>query len=404
MPPDTRTVKVEDSRQTTADDAWWHLLGVLYRWKRFILVTTFLFAAASIAISLTLTNQYRASSRLLLPEGSSGGLGAALLGDLSSVASSVLGASSGDYVRYMAILSSRTIQDAAIDSFDLINVYELTEEEFPRQAARTTLDGNIDVTVDDEFEYLSISVLDTSPQRAADLANYLLRSLDRMHNELSSRSAGLRRSYVEDRYDLATRERSRVLDSLMAFQQQYGVISLEAQTEAYFSQLAELRAFSVQAEIQYETLRRQFTDSNASVVRAKRILDASEQVFQQSLAGRERVFPVSEAEAPAMVKRFLELEMERTIQETVLEFIAPVLEQARLEEQRQVEVLQVVDVAIPPVRKAWPKRSVIVVAATLSGFILAAIFALLMNWWQTNHGYFFRRLNEAANLSAHKRP
>ena len=104
-----------------------------------------------------------------------------------------------------------------------------------------------------------------------------------------------------------------------------------------------------------------------------------------------------------MVRHYLALVMEQTIQEKILEFVAPMLEQARFEEQKQREALQVVDRAVPPVKKYKPRRSIIVVAATLSATILAIIFSLTLNWWRVNRSYFFRRLDEASHAATNTR-
>ena len=63
------------------EQAWWNMLGVLYRWRRFIVIVTSVMAVASVVISLMLPNWFKASSRLLLPTSSSGGIASALLGD-----------------------------------------------------------------------------------------------------------------------------------------------------------------------------------------------------------------------------------------------------------------------------------------------------------------------------------
>lgn len=389
--------KVQNSVGEQDDNAaWWHTLGVLYRWKRFIFLTSVLVATASVVISLMLPNWYRASSRLLLPQGSGGGLASAMLGNISSAAASLLGGGGGDYVRYIAILRSNRVLEAAVDTFDLVVAYELEEEEFPRESAVSALADNVDVAIDDEYEFLAVSVLDQNPNRAAAITNFLVRALERVEAELSTRTAGQYREYVENRYDESHRTRNIVLDSLESFQNRYGVISLEAQTEAYFSQMAELNGLVVQAEIQHVTLRSQFGENNPQVQSAKRVLDAAEDVFRKSLEGNMRVFPVSEAETPAMIRSYMSLVMEQTIQEKILEFVAPMLEQARFQEQKQIEALQVVDPATAPIKKYKPRRAIIVIAATLSSFILAVVFALTMNWWQVNHSYFYRRLDDAA--------
>jgi len=54
------------------EQAWWNLLGVLYRWRRFIIGVTSVMAVASVIISLLLPNWFKASSRLLLPASASG--------------------------------------------------------------------------------------------------------------------------------------------------------------------------------------------------------------------------------------------------------------------------------------------------------------------------------------------
>ncbi len=378
------------------EQAWWNLLGVLYRWRRFIVIVTSIMAVASVIISLLLPNWFKASSRLLLPASSSGGLAGALLGDISSAAQSLLGAGGGDYVRYMAILNSRSVLDDVVQEFDLITVYELEEEEFPVEEARGTLSDNVEFVVDQEYDFFSIEVLDKDPQRAADMSNFFVQKLEEINNELSKQTAGNFRAYVEERYGLAEEEREAMLDSLAAFQREYGVLDLEAQTVAFYTQLAEMRADAVQLEIQLASLSTQFGENNRQVQNLDALVTAANRQYENALDGREAVLPVSREAAPDMVKKYLDLTLERTIQERILELVAPMLEQARFEEERTAQALQIVDPAVAPVEKFKPKRSIICIAATLSAFILAVLFALIMDWWRRSFPVYAQRLREAA--------
>lgn len=378
------------------EQAWWNLLSVLYRWRRFIVIVTSIMAVASVIISLLLPNWFKASSRLLLPASSSGGLAGALLGDISSAAQSLLGAGGGDYVRYMAILNSRSVMDDVVQEFDLITVYELEEEEFPVEEARGTLSDNVEFVVDQEYDFFSIEVLDKDPQRAADMSNFFVQKLEEINNELSKQTAGNFRAYVEERYGLAEEEREAMLDSLAAFQREYGVLDLEAQTVAFYTQLAEMRADAVQLEIQLASLSTQFGENNRQVQNLDALVTAANRQYENALDGREAVLPVSREAAPDMVKKYLDLTLERTIQERILELVAPMLEQARFEEERTAQALQIVDPAVAPVEKFKPKRSIICIAATLSAFILAVLFALIMDWWRRSFPVYAQRLREAA--------
>lgn len=388
-----------ESVSQEGEKAWWDLLGALYRWRRFIIAVTAVVAVASVVIALLLPNWFKASSRLLLPASSSGGLASALLGDISSAAQSLLGGGGGDYVRYMAILTSRAVMDDVIREFDLVTVYEMEDEEFPVDETREDLEDNVEFVVDQEYDFFSVEVQDKDPQRAADMANYFVAKLEEINNQLSRQSAGNFRAYVEHRYNLAHLERQAMLDSLAAFQREYGVIDLEAQTEAFFTQLAEMRADAVGLEIQLNSLESQFGDTNRQVQNLRSLVSAANDQYEQALDGTEAVLPVSREAAPAMVRRYLDLTLERTIQERILELVAPMLEQARFEEERESQALQVVDSAVAPSKKFKPKRSIICIAATLSGFILAVLFALLMDWWNRRYAVFAERLRKASVLS-----
>ncbi len=381
-------------------ESWWNLLGTLFAWRRFIIGVTFAMGVVSIIISLLLPVYFKASSRLLLPESSGGGLASALLGDLGSAAQSLLGAGGGDYVRYMAILGSSTVKKRVIEEFDLVAVYEMEDEEFPMSETMEELDGNVEFVIDDEFDFLSIQVWDQDPQRAADISNFYLLLLDEVSNRLKRESAATFRRYVESRYDAAEAERYALLDSLQSFQQQYGVFALEAQTEAFFTQVAELRSEALKFELQYEMLKGQYGPDNSQVRQFEELVNAADRKYVAALEGSEAVLPVSRSEAPSMVRAFANLEMQRLILEKILEFVAPLREQARFEEERQTEVLQVVDEASPPVRKDKPKRAIVVIVMTFSAGILAVLYALIMTWWKRNNAAFIDRLKKAAETHA----
>jgi len=399
VPPeqnDDAHLREEAARRERAEDNLWATLGMLFRWRRFILGVTGGMAVVAVVVSLLLPDWYLASSRLLLPEGNSGGLSSALLGDLSSAAASLLGGGGGDYSRYLAILSSRSMYKSLVDSFELIHVYEDEDSETPLKDAIETLSDNVEFVIDDEYEFLSVEVYDKDPRRAAAMANFFVRRLDEINNRLSAQTAGLFRAYVERRYGEAQHTRSTLLDSLQAFQQHYGVFDMEAQTQAYFTQLAEMRANTLQLEIQHEALRDQLGPNNPQVRNLDDLIRAANGKYQDALNGREQVLPISRKDAPAAFRHYLDFMLDKTIQEKTLEIIAPLLEQSRFEEQRQSEAVQVLDPAVPPVLKAKPRRSIICIVATLSAFILAVVFVLVYEWWRRNHAAFADRLRTAA--------
>ncbi len=58
-------------------------------------------------------------------------------------------------------------------------------------------------------------------------------------------------------------------------------------------------------------------------------------------------------------------------------FMVPLLEQAKLDEQRVMPAMYVLDPAVPADKKTKPKRSLIIGGALLGGFILSCLIVLL---------------------------
>jgi LPS O-antigen subunit length determinant protein (WzzB/FepE family) len=122
------------------------------------------------------------------------------------------------------------------------------------------------------------------------------------------------------------------------------------------------------------------------------------------MEGRERMLPVSQDSLPQVARQFIALQQDQLLLAKVIEYTRPVLEEAQLEEQRTIEAVQVVDAATPPVKKARPRRSVIVIASTLSGFLLVVLYVLLFDWWRRNHAAFAHRLKAASEAPAPPHP
>jgi uncharacterized protein involved in exopolysaccharide biosynthesis len=63
--------------------------------------------------------------------------------------------------------------------------------------------------------------------------------------------------------------------------------------------------------------------------------------------------------------------------ETIFDILARQFEVAKLDEAKQGALVQVVDPAVPPERRSFPQRSLIVVGATALGFGFAVCVVLL---------------------------
>lgn len=437
----------DPERRARFEQAVWGFVGTMWRNRTIIIAVTGITAVLSVVIALLLPKWYRAESRLLLPGRSGSGLIAGALSELPSAAKSLLGGASGDYSRYLTILWSRSLAESTIHYFDLTTVYETAESDTPVYDAMLVLWDNSGFTVDEEFEHLTIAVMDQDPQRAADLTNFMVDELGRINARLASASAAKFRTYIEQRYNETEAALDSVLTEQRKLQEKYGIIFPVEQSEVLLENMAGMRLamFSAeadyaqllgeveleygrlvgQAELEYEQLLSMYGPENSLVRQAREAMvgaqnqyqkamrtarqryeqsrSSAQQEFNNVLDGGERLLPIPADSIPAISQEFFNLQKEQVILAELIKYSRPVLEEARFDEQREVEAVQVVDRAVPPERKFKPKRAIVCIGMTVSGFILVVLFVLVRDWWRRNYRYLFDRVQEAASQPAPER-
>lgn len=375
-------------------NAFWWTLAVLYRRRYVLLGVALATGIASVVFSLTLPLWYRAETRVLLPQTG----GSSMLSMLESVvpgAGSLIGGKGGDYTRFLSILTSRTLLDRTVEEFELEAVYETQAAPDPRAEAIRSLLGNTEFEVALDYDYLSVAVLDRDPERAAAMANFMVRQLNLEHIRLTSANARQNRVFIGQRLDEAQAALDSAQADLQAFQEVHGILDVERQGGAFFEVLAQARAQVAQLEIQYGTLRRQYGEANPQTQMARDALAAARATVSEALSGNDALMPVPLRDLPGVSRQYAERYQEVVTQATIVEFIMPLYEQARFDEEREAVAVQVLDEAIAPKRKAKPKRALVVLSLTFSVLVLVTFFLLARAWWREHAAEVARRLHSA---------
>ena len=360
----------------TRDRLWW-AAGVLYRRWWVIAALTLFVAGLSVYLTLQIPNRYRAETRVLLPD-EGGGLAASALSSISPAAAALLGGGSGGFTRYMAILTSPSTFETVVDRFDLVDVYDLGREPYPRQRAIAELFERASFEVSLDYDYLAVSVLDEDPERAAQMANFFVERLNERNIELTTSSAASNRAFLERRLDQANEALDAAQGEMQSLQERSGVVEPTSQAEALFSALGEAEGRVAEAEAQYQGLLALYPPDNPDVQAAQAVVASARGQVARLRGGSEAAMPIAIGEIPGVQRRYAGVMQELVIQKQIIETIQPLYEQAALQEQREADAVQVLDPAAPPTQKAEPRRSLLVIAATLSAFLVVAVTVLLV--------------------------
>jgi uncharacterized protein involved in exopolysaccharide biosynthesis len=334
------------------------LLQVVADNLRLLIIGPLLAGLAALGIAFAIAPTYTATVRFLPPQQQQSAAASMLaslgaLGGLAGAASGLKNPSD----QYLAFIRSRSVQDALIDRFGLMERYEAKLRDDARLAlqgaarASSGKDGLISVEIDDK-----------DPKFAAQLANAHVEELQKLLARLAVTEAQQRRVFFEKQLQQAKDNQTRAEQALKAS----GVNSsaLKASPQAAVEAVARLRAAITAQEIKIASLRG-YLSENAPDFR---------QALTELGAMRAQLARAEQQEAPvAGGSDYIGRYRDFKYYETLFELFAKQYELARVDESREGAVIQVLDAAQPPERKSKPKRAIIAVIATL-----AAGFALLL--------------------------
>lgn len=348
-------------------------LLLLLKHKNTIFKATAVAAVLACITAFFLPNIYISTARILPPVGDNGGLSAMLagsgVGDLAALAGISVGNTTGDL--YAGMLQSRTIADAVIDRFQLMEVYD---QEY-RLKTYEKLSQHVAISLGKNDGIISISVEDEDPQRASDMANAYVEELKKINVRLNLSSAGRERVFLEERLVEIKQDLAQAEDRLKVFQEQNKAIRIDAQATAIIDAIAALKAQLTSKEVELGILLSYQTEQNPQVKALREgIAQLKNQLknLERTPDGKsvsEDIF-IATSEVPVLGIQYARLMRDFKVEETLFELLTKQYEVAKITEARSTSTIQVLDEAFPPDRKSKPKRSLIVILVTFAtGFV-----------------------------------
>jgi tyrosine-protein kinase Etk/Wzc len=367
------------------------MLVLLVGRKRFIVRFVLCAAVLAAVVALLLPIRYEAKV-VLLPPPQDSSIGSALLGQFGSAGGSMgplggLASLAGGSLglknpadMYVSFLTSRTVEDAMIQRFGLMAEYD----EKLMSNARKEFEHRVTVVAGTKDGLIRISLQDGDPKRAAELANGYVEEFRKLSASLAITEAARRRLFFEQQLQQAKDNLTTAEEAMKKTQQATGVLQIDSQARALIESAAVLRAEVVAKQVQIEGMRSFATDDNPNLILAKQELAALQSQLEH-LSGSEgdpgSDINLSKGRVTGSGMEYLRRFRDLKYNETVFELLAKEFEIAKLDEAREGAIVQVVDAAVPPDKKASPHRTLIVIAVTILAFFVAAFWVILRASW-----------------------
>jgi uncharacterized protein involved in exopolysaccharide biosynthesis len=306
---------------------------ILYVWNRKIPLILITLAAAIISIIVSLTITPRFKSTVVLFPASESPVSKSLLQTNYQDRIGILGFGEEEQLeRILQVLHSDGIRDKIIEQFNLMEHYEIDPlGQYPRTKLFIEYASNIKFKRT-EYNSIVIEVLDEDPQMAADLANGIASLIDKTMNQMKRERAMKAYELVEREYKSA-QQRVKELNDSVSFYNKLGVVAHEHQMERLT-----------------EAYGRAVTEGKMSAARNI----------------EEKIAELEKYAAPFILNRTLWENESLRLRDLTAKYI-----EAKAETELTLSYIFVLDKAYRAEKKAYPKKSIIVLVSTFTTFLLA---------------------------------
>jgi len=349
------------------------LLVVITKWKKFLLVLIIsTFIITYFAIYFLIDEEFE-SKALIIPsdDTSPSGSISGIMKNLKDLPLGLGGVSKSESTDlYLTIIYSRTNLEHIIEKYDLTKDYGLKSIEKTVKLVSKKIEA--EVTDEDAFE---ITVRAKTGEKAADMVNYILEILNQKVIELNIAKSRDNRIFLEKRYAELKENLRIVEDSLQRFQESTGLYEAKEQLKLIAGAYTDLDTKISMKKIELEILENVYEKESPQADMLRREISLMESEFNSLKRNKNKEsFLLALNSLPENMKNFLRLYRDIEIYTAILEFIVPIYEQSKLEEQKNIPVLQVIDYGVVPEKKAYPPRLLMAMIATFMILSFISLF------------------------------
>lgn len=313
------------------------LVQFVWKWRRTLILVCLVTAVLSLVVSFLITPKFKSTAIIYAPRTNS--VAKILLNEenYNERLDMKAYAEEEGTEQMMEILNSRQIKDILIQKYDLYSHYEIDGKDAHRQTKMYKyLKNNIDIKRT-QYGAISVTVTDKDPQLAANMANEIIAQLDTVKNKIEHERTLAAYKLLQKQVEYVDAEMDRINDSLKIMMEE-GVFEFESQSERVMQQYAIALA-------------------QGNMAGAKRLED---ELKKLSTYGA----------------RYVTLYEEQSYFREYQSLCRSKMMSAIADLDTEVPVKFVLENAIPADKKAYPKKSLIVIFSTLGSFILS-VFVLL---------------------------
>jgi len=370
------------------------LLYPIYKRRRFL---TWFCVAIALAIgiwSFFLPKTYQATA-VILPQTSE--RSASLSQSLTSTfleqfgVSGLVSSGSTPSAVFQAVLKSNELAMDVLNRYDYFSIMGINQD--GKKKTAKSFAGQLSVTSSKTDSTITVNIQSKNPIFAADMANSYVKALDRYNQTNTFTSARYLREYIEKRLNEADKELDIAQQELRDFQEKNKAVSISDQAKATLEVLADMEAQRVAIEVEkaakekfYKGPHREIEQLEAQMEALQKNIDRltySEETSVLVEVEKGKVeFYIPLSRVPALNFDESKLLLKVKAKTGVVTMLTTQLEQARLDEAKDIPTINYLEWASPPERPVKPKIKMNIILSFIVALFLGIFLIFFMEFIQ----------------------
>ncbi len=366
------------------------IIGVLYRYKWFIIIVTgcsaiVIFLYLLIASQLPLEESYypdvyRSTATVLVNEKSTNEIIASLFTPTGLSSGGLfgdipLGFSFGELT--IKIIRSRSILDIIADEFDIINRHNIDKSQIG--ISRQLINNHLSVSYDEKTMTITIGYEDYNPEFARDVVTRFVELLEEKYLLIGGSRYGKQKDLLESKLLEVEGEISALEYKIQEFQKDYGVLDVDSLAIEQAAIMSRFRSQLILKEIEIKTYSDFATIEDPTIrqLRAERdnLLSLINEI-ESGFSEYENILP-SQKDLPDISLEFNHLKRDLSIKEKIYEILIQQYELIKLTLEGGDQIFQVLEQAEVPDFKVGPNRALICLFVTFVAFSISCLLVFI---------------------------
>ena len=361
------------------------LLYPIYKRRRFLIYFSVGIALAIGVWSFFLPRAYQATAVIFPQTKESGSLSQSLASTYLEQfgMSGLLSSASTPSAVFQAVLKSNELALDVLNRYDYFSIMGIKKG--AEKSTAKSFAGQLSVSSSTKDNTITISIQSPDPVFAADMANSYVKALDRYNQTNSFTSARYLREYIERRMITADKELDIAQQELRDFQEKNRAVSISDQAKETLEVLGNMEAQRVTIEVEKAAKEKFYKGPHREIEQLEAQMEALQKNIDRLTYSDETSVPVEIEKGrvefyiplsriPALNFEESKLLLKVSAKTGVVTMLTTQLEQARLEEAKDIPTINTLEWAAPPERPVKPRIKMNIIL----GFIVALFLGIFI--------------------------